>query len=1058
MTQKSLVSTRLFCYIIYMLNIIYTNTTIQGHKSLYRLLSQNIKGKHIFIVPDRFTLGVEKEICEYCFPSGSFNVNVYSVTRLATKIMNNERCLSKEGTVVLLNRIIRENTDSLVYYKSIKSYQFSKQMFAAIAALRSSNLTAEQIKNLPLFEGATKDKLSDIALIYEKYTEALSQKYTDTITRIEYLINSVQEKEEIYTSNIYLLGFNIYSGQQIRLIKELLLYCPTVNISVTKENFGTNKEYFPDRQIEDIIAFCTDKGIAVKAEEEYALIKQPFEHLHKNLFGFAQTTFEGAENVRIFEENNPYEEIKAVAKEINYLVKSKGYRYKDISLVCNNEEYLPILSEVFERCDVPCFLEKKYYIKDSLLLKYIFRLYSCVVNGYQRADIIKLLHHPFANIDKNDIIVFENYIKSYNLEHTYFLKPFSLGEFECAERVRQTLINQISLVPSGAKVGQHCQFLLELTKREDIAKTLEAHAASEEDKLIASSNIENFCLLLAEISDLIGDEDIDVVDFFALLQSATSDMSLSLLPRYIDVVFVGNTTQSRFSEQKILFIVGANRGYFPVQRGDSMIFTAMDAEVMKANNLDIFPSPLESNGFEQFVIIDLVTKAEIIYIGYSLFNIMGEELSVGEGVREIRYLLQLSPQKLINYHNFNEEESLLYNLVNLKNAYYEYMFHRVPTAYRMAVHEFLTANGYNLDCESGAAQKFDLTGIFRRDTAGRYLTSASQLESYFKCPFRHFLSYGLKLREEDSGDLTASTIGIFIHNVLEYYFQTNHKILRSVENYYPLIEKAIIRETAKPEYDGLLNNSMNAYTIKNICNECRRVLAILTENYKKSLFDAKYFEFGFGWEENTLITVDVGDKTFSLRGKIDRVDFYKDSVVIIDYKTGRSSNEYRQMYYGSKIQLCIYLDYFLKQGYKAGGAFYLPIKSGYSKEGKFYTLTGYLIDDTEIYYALDGDAAKDFDDVYESRVLPFSLVNKKGEVSIKKVNGVLSAQDFSVVNDYVATLIKENLQHLLEGDLAKSPLKNECESCSYKNLCGEVQSREYSPKKVSDFYIKEQKC
>ena len=93
-------------------NCVISDTTLGGHKALFGLLREQNDGtgQHIFVVPDRYTLGVEKEICETLYPDGAFNVDVCSFTRLAQKALGkkNKACLSKEGTVLLLNRVLSE--------------------------------------------------------------------------------------------------------------------------------------------------------------------------------------------------------------------------------------------------------------------------------------------------------------------------------------------------------------------------------------------------------------------------------------------------------------------------------------------------------------------------------------------------------------------------------------------------------------------------------------------------------------------------------------------------------------------------------------------------------------------------------------------------------------------------------------------------------------------------------------------------------------------------------------------------------------------------------------
>ena len=99
-------------------NYTRSNTTLSGHDAIFGLLRANKdNGKHIFIVPDRYTLSIEKDVCEKVFEDGSFFVDVYTFTRLAQKALGkfNKKCLSKEGTVLgheIVAEIVEINSTS----------------------------------------------------------------------------------------------------------------------------------------------------------------------------------------------------------------------------------------------------------------------------------------------------------------------------------------------------------------------------------------------------------------------------------------------------------------------------------------------------------------------------------------------------------------------------------------------------------------------------------------------------------------------------------------------------------------------------------------------------------------------------------------------------------------------------------------------------------------------------------------------------------------------------------------------------------------------------------
>ena len=349
------------------LNCIKANTTAAGHKALFGLLREQNdgSGRHIFVVPDRYTLGVEREICETLYPEGVFNVDVCSFTRLAQKALGrkNKTCLSKEGTVLLLNRVIEELGDKLVYYKNIKSVAFSREMFASIAAIRSSKIGADELgEKSNTVSGSIGDKLKDIALIYKAYEEELKGKYFDTVTRVDWLTENIGNSDYVKNSHIYILGFNVYSNAQLEFIKRAVIFCPSVSISYCDGTSNHNSECFPMRQAEELLSYCEKAGVNIVIRESNEVLPEVFGFLHREMFAPGNAVFRGnsVESVKIDAEPNVYEEVKAAAREIRYLVFEREYRYKDIAVAVNNSDLTDLITKTFSRYGIPHFIDKKY--------------------------------------------------------------------------------------------------------------------------------------------------------------------------------------------------------------------------------------------------------------------------------------------------------------------------------------------------------------------------------------------------------------------------------------------------------------------------------------------------------------------------------------------------------------------------------------------------------------------------------------------------------------------------------------------------------------------------
>lgn len=1042
--------------------LINANTALSGHRRLYARLAQldSSDCRHIFIVPDRYTLGVEHDLCENYFKDGYTRADVLSFTRLAVKTLGKKinKCLSKEGTVILLEKVMASKADCLKYYKNLKGYGFAKEMFAALASLRAGGVTPDAIEQeLENVDGVLHDKLSDIAVIGREYERVLAENYTDTVTRIDRLIECVKSNKVFSDAHFYILGFNLYSSQQIQLIKSLLENCLSVNISYVG---AMEKVGCPCTQIDELADFCRLKGIPVGYEEAHELVKPPFNALKSALFGGGNKPFireEERVKVRLFSEETPYAEVLAAAREIVYLTRKENYRFKDVAVVCNDSTLLPIIRENFLRCGISGFLDEGYRLSDGLAARYIFPLLD-FVSGKNQTDAFKLVRHPFSGIAEEQGDAFERYCVRYNIKYRRFNSPFTLGEFIEAENVRLDLMNTANRVPEQATVREYCALISEILRSEDIAEVLEEYASADDERLIAASKIEQFLSLTEEISLLNGDSFMECGEFSALLRAVSADIKIVLKPDYIDTVFVGNTEESRFSSVKALFVLGAADGFFPVKSGDGLIFTAMDNELMRRNKLTVFPSPVEKNAFERFILQDLLTKpTERLYIGCAETTLSGDTQIQGEGFKELLYLLGSEPKNLVSYRNFTKVEELNYRLVNLNNAYTQFIAGDVPTEFRESVSRKLIDAGL-LKQQTLSKYNCPFESYFKRDNEGRCVTSVSQLECYFSCPFKHFMRYGLRAGAEEDSVLKPSVMGNIIHNVLESFFKRNIDKVYTGEDLTVPTAKAVEGEFQRSVYDCYYADPVSAHILKGVKKECYRLIPELVENMRASDFRPIGFEVGFGYlNDDNLILIKSNNRTFKLCGKIDRVDINGSHIAIVDYKTGTVTSDLKDVRIGKKIQLYVYLSYYLKKGYKPAGVFYLPIKSGNTVSGRSYAMTGQLIDDTEIYAKLD-NRVKSANGKFTSKTLDFKAEVTDGEIKLNKSINLLSERDFYNIDDYVTKLAEKGLEEIMSGYAEKKPLKGECNYCEYRAMCGEVAEREKGTARAADFELQNDSC
>lgn len=1015
----------------------------------------------IVIVPDRFSLSVEQDIYERLGISGSFNIDVVSFSRFAVKVNRNEKTfLSKEGTVMLLKKVMTSLQDKLVFFKNKISAGFSRELFAAIASLRSSGISPSDLISASVgFPPSQKAKFLDIALIYDAYERELSENYTDTVSRINSLISALETNEWVARSRIYVVGFNIFSKQQKSLISALLRFALEVNVSCVYSAENPKMYSFSERNALMLLA----ENIGASAKEYFFADKlnAPFDVLHRLMFSFfnGETRLDTNGKIRLLKSPKPYDEVKELCREIVYQIK-KGKRFLDIAVVCCDDSYKRLIKELFPRFHIPFFLDDKYPAVSSTLYRFISLLFELNISAFKRETVFQLIKHPYLNVKREAAEAFENYCLKYNIDRSRFLKPFALGDFSASEEVRKRLDDPLFIIKGDGL--EECISCLK--------KALEAYFVPGEDsvdplKIAGNQCEEKLFTLLDETVSILGSEKSNIEDIYSVIASGAANLEVSLIPQKLDCVFIGNTAESRYSGIKSLFIIGANDGFFPYKTGEQLIVTNADLYFLEREGLSVQPTPLENNRLEQFVIADLMCRAEELFVSYSVLSEGGEGRLSGEGVKELEYIFGIGGMP--SYRKLSGQEELLYRLGSVENAYIEYISGEVPTEYRYCVEQYLEYRGFDLTktekifrpLESGGAP---FASFFKEKE--RLFTKVTQLEKYFSCPYAHYLSYGLGLRTKETSSLRVADVGTVIHKILELFFQeTLHKVKELDEDEIITTAKRCIEKVLSDErLAALAETPSQRHMLQNIRTESVKIIRALAKNVKNSLFEPEFIEMTFGMDgEYPPITIETEYGTVYVKGKVDRVDICGKKALVIDYKTGKADapDDWPYVYYGKKIQPYVYMQALIDMGYTPAGAVYLPLPDSYNAKGVSYKFKGRIERSMETVCQLDTAFAAEQKENGCAKSLLFDAQSYKKPKDKSDPFGAKNASlivraDFYNLCTYVKRLTALAVEEIMRGNISMSPLHTgdmdgPCKYCDYKTMCPEEEISVRTAEKLS---------
>ena len=209
------------------------------------------------------------------------------------------------------------------------------------------------------------------------------------------------------------------------------------------------------------------------------------------------------------------------------------------------------------------------------------------------------------------------------------------------------------------------------------------------------------------------------------------------------------------------------------------------------------------------------------------------------------------------------------------------------------------------------------------------------------------------------------------------------------------------------------------------------------------MFKPKYIEKKFG-EGESLPPISLLGGNVKLKGKIDRVDEYKDYVRIVDYKTGNVHVKKEELFTGNKLQLYLYGRVFDDK--KIAGAYYMPVNNSYvsldKKESVLFQ--GDTLNEEEILIANDTNIQNN----NKSNIISATI--KDGE--IKKA---VSAEKMKAFTEYAFRISEKIVSLMSEGYIPASPLNDICSYCAFSGICGDRMCLNRTTLKVDEQTIED---
>lgn len=1078
-----------------MINVYYGSCDYAVDRFMYNRIAADMPGRTILMVPDQFTLKAEEDALKYMNADVLMNLEVMSRTGFSRRVLGSTSmpagvAVNKYGRYMLLSSMLASMepdqgvfSNMLVTGRKGRAAQ-ARMLSDEISELKQFGITAADLSGVAGNYGddVLGGKLAWTADIYRAYQEKISGRFSDSDDSQAAVAARLADFPRVRGCIFWIYGFDYMSPDMMELIYRISEQASAVNIVLTGEKNGAEEFDIFRRMTSMLKEKCAGHGAAYSEEhvpEEYRSEKNP--------------------EISVIGAGGFYEEAETIASDIVSLVRDRGFRYRDIAVICNDLDVRgAMIRRVFEQYGIPLFVDKKRAVMQEPAVEFICAMIDSVAGGMQYNDVFRMLASGFSPLADEQCDRLAMYCERYHIKSGRWKKDFKYGldeegqdglaeinqsrkaVYDFMEKFRSAFRSGNTVKEKTAALYEFLTDTVNMPRRmAESAEELEgrgmheyAETAAQVWKMIVD--------IMDQMVEVIGGEKIDNDEYGEILREGFEAVEIGIVPSTADQVLLGTMRRTRTGNIRALFVAGANDGVLPEDTDSESIFTDREKEEIENSLGRAAGSTGMLRSMEQDLAIyrNLGRAGDVLTILYSSQDPDGKELRPSVLVHS--YLSRYGED--IRRGSAADSADLL-RLIQTPGGTVPRMAEELRKAYdhdEAPADEWKAAalvmtgtpqfenmkRGLFYSWRSESVSRKNVESLYGRGKSGSFELSASSIERYSRCPFSFFISYGLKPKENREFDVDSRSVGDIFHYCLK-----RASAALSVEGL-PVTDpsspwmtvteedlRAMISEYAadfaENYREGVFGYSAREkYMLERAEEVIYMNVAVMINQVRKGHIKAVFFEEAFGPGRGRAfppIRLELaGGGTVYLEGRIDRVDVLRgsetdsDYVRIIDYKTGADKLDRRNVESGVQLQLMIYLKGALGAGGNAApaGVFYFPAGE------KTDDISDRAGDESEAYGSdsrLNGILVKD-DDVIRSMDDSLDTADRSDVIPVirtksgyKKSASLMDREEFEEMMDSVDHILSAAAEGFASGRMDVAPNKtgsyDPCRFCGYRSIC-----------------------
>ncbi len=1030
--------------------------------NLANKLANNNKNS-VIIVPEQATFETEKSVLKTVGDSFALNIEVLSFTRLQDKISRkiggiSAKVLKDSDKIIFMNKALKQSASELkVWGKYANSLNFAKTMLDTIGEFKICAITSPEIKNVQLLaeSKSLKEKLGDLALIFETYELLIAERYIDPVDKLTKLYYNLEDYQYFKDKTVFLDGFKGFTGQQFKIISRIISQADDVYISFTND-VNSQREF-------DIFSNIRSAIIKIEkiAKSYNVTINKPIiltdTYYNSNTLPQIERIISGNtatgindDTVTICRAATIYDEAEFAARTIRKLVRTENYRYRDFVIIARDtEKYVTAVEYACAKNKVSCFLDKKLSLSTFPISVAVLSAIKAL--NFSTENILRFHKSGIQVLSVDEISQLENYTYLWNINGDHWLKEWdmdirgfiadeidenAISELKKINNIRKKAIEPLvtfknSFCGNAVSMSKAILELLENCSACDTLKSM-CNKLSFADTFSSDALKQAYDVFIGILDSLVvcfGEKNLKISEYYDALKLAISLEEVGLIPQTVDQVIFGQADRIRTSGTKIAFILGANQGVFPNYSENNGIFVNKERKKLIEMGIDITDNQLYKSIDENFLVYcNLCCPSDKLYISYSSQTLKGEALTEASFVSNLTESLKI--REIIE-----PNQLCLENAPETELSAFSQLCRRISDK-----QEFCTlreAVGFSpKDFKHDNSQKEKITTQNANNLYGKDIyMSATKFDTFNRCKFSFFCKYGLRLKKIQPADFDVLQRGTIVHYVLE-------KIIS--------VYKDEIKDFSREKLDNLCDfyieeylNSVVGYNsvktarheflISKISRSLKEVIFHLSQEFAQSDFKPTHCELKIGGKDGIPLDFNYSKGKILVNGSIDRVDEFGGYIRIVDYKTGTKTFKLPDILFGLNLQMLIYLYAIIRgQGIddeKAAGIFYMPSKRDLNNDGM--AMNGLIKADIDLVRAMEKENSGEY--------VPSLSLNKDGTPSKTSTN-FITGEEFSKIFDYIELLMKKTGDSISNGEIFINPVDGResaaCDYCDFRSICG----------------------